>query len=354
VRTVLVSLKHADGTAAVFRDDEEGFGRFDAWLTGRLEDGGGTALASGAPEIEDLRGDRVVAGGLLPAGAAGAIVVDVAGRERRAAAGQGAWIAVVEEPSHDPPPVRFVDAAGEVVPLPHAGARRPVEDADEPCRACGAPRWQLVEDEAIVCERCGHTISSSAWPSVSLDAAARAARDAQWHAGRRARWALGALAFRPVGLPDWPGERSLGGWAALDNTVTMVRLRYRGADGSVLDVGTGGPSREHGSPVAVARDGLAVGLWDAATPPARSDAGAQVWWATHEAACRRRAWTAPAEPLTVHVDGRPEELTLVRAGQTWVAAGYRDAVLLTLAGKRLDPSGLRLARVDDAVAHVFG
>jgi hypothetical protein len=158
VTEVLVSVEHADGAAAIVRD-----GR-GMWLAGRA-DQPSVLIDDARPRIEGLAGDRTAQGGRLPPGAVGAEVVDHAGARHPAAAANGAWIVVLDEPVNgDTNPVRYVDAAGATVtaPLP-AGARTPIDDAPEPCPACGASGWDhVVPDDHpggmthVVCRACGH------------------------------------------------------------------------------------------------------------------------------------------------------------------------------------------------------
>lgn len=137
---VLVTFRHASGTAAVVRDGDV------ICLSGYLgEDETVVDVVSQA--MSGLLHDQSAEGGLLPSGAVGAEVVDRAGRRHRAAAANGAWVIVLDEPTHgDPRPVRFIDAEGATVrrPLPTDWTRTPLPHHHLACPACGARDWQRV------------------------------------------------------------------------------------------------------------------------------------------------------------------------------------------------------------------
>jgi hypothetical protein len=84
---ILVSLRYDDGIAAVYRDDD------GAWLGAGPDTAslGGMLLDTNPGRLGIGRG-RLVAGGLLPPGAAVAIVEGT-----RATTGHGAWVAVIDE-----------------------------------------------------------------------------------------------------------------------------------------------------------------------------------------------------------------------------------------------------------------
>jgi hypothetical protein len=162
---VLVSMEHAHGVAAVVRT------RRGVELAGRMPRM--DALVDGdGPAIVGFDGDWTAIGGLLPPGAMGAEVVDDAGARHAAAAANGAWVIVLDQPAHaEHTPIRYFDAAGETVAAPIPGSdRTPVRDAQEPCPACGACDWEQVvpgpqrvlgggwwqPGAAVACRACGH------------------------------------------------------------------------------------------------------------------------------------------------------------------------------------------------------
>src|SRR5205823_1042714 len=94
--------------------------------------------------------DRTAEGGVLPAGATGAEVLDRAGGRRNAVVGGGAWVIVLDESATGAlHPVRFFDRHGATVmrPLPAPWPRTPIDDVGEPCPACGATAWDEVRPQ---------------------------------------------------------------------------------------------------------------------------------------------------------------------------------------------------------------
>lgn len=176
VEEVLVSVDHADGTAALMVDDE------GISLSGYANKGGGTLLTDFQPRREGLRRRRMVYGGLLPPGAASVVLIDAAG-EHPATVANGAWVRVVDERDElQSCRVRYTDAHGDFVapPLPPLWPREPVEDATEDCPVCGSRAWDVVTaldgsrgftvadggpeepGRVVVCRRCGHEVQVGA------------------------------------------------------------------------------------------------------------------------------------------------------------------------------------------------
>ena len=97
-----------------------------------------------SPEKSWVSETQCVVGGLLPHGAMSAEVVDDRGERISAAVGAGAYAAMLEQPNHgDEPIVCCRDEAGRPVRRPWAAdyPSRRVDDAEEPCPACGAINW---------------------------------------------------------------------------------------------------------------------------------------------------------------------------------------------------------------------
>jgi hypothetical protein len=137
---VLISVEHDDGVAGIVRDG--GF----TWLSGYLGEGA-TRLDGHWSSMEGLTGERSVEGGMLPPGAVDAEVLDRAGRRRRPASANGAWVIVLDEPTiGDVRPVRFLDAEGNTVrrPVPDGWAREHQADHQELCPACGGHTWERI------------------------------------------------------------------------------------------------------------------------------------------------------------------------------------------------------------------
>jgi hypothetical protein len=94
---VLVSVRTMDGLAGVLRDEHGAL-----WLSWRTDSPGAPGLDGYRPHHLGLPDDRTLIGGRLPLGAVGAEAVDDAGRRITAAAGEGAWIAVLDQPIQGP------------------------------------------------------------------------------------------------------------------------------------------------------------------------------------------------------------------------------------------------------------
>jgi hypothetical protein len=177
VDEVLVSVDHADGTAAVMVDDE------GVSLSGYADEGSGTFIEDYQPVREGLTRRRMVYGGLLPPGATAVALLDATGAEHPAAVAKGAWIGVVDDGDRlDGCKVRYKDVQGEFVapPLPPHWPREPVEDATQDCPVCGSRAWDVVTaldgsrgsivaddwgeqpGRVVVCRRCGHEVQMGA------------------------------------------------------------------------------------------------------------------------------------------------------------------------------------------------
>ena len=139
---VLVSVQTNGGHAGVLRDQDAAI-----WLSWRIDRLGGPRLDDYRPDHLGLPDDRTLIGGRLPPSAVGAEAVDDAGRRTTAVTGEGAWIAVLDQPIHGPrAPACCWDASGATVApeLPADWPRTRIADANEPCPACGRTVWDEV------------------------------------------------------------------------------------------------------------------------------------------------------------------------------------------------------------------
>lgn len=327
----LLTLEHEDGTAGVVREPDGA-----CWLTGYLEDGGGTGIdETGRGEIEGLTEDRTVQGGLLPAGAAGVEVVDPAGARRQAVTGGGAWLVVLEGDLDEPAAVRFAGEHGETVrpPLPDGWARDPVPDATEPCPACGATVWEEVTplDESrgvsgtggelwptkfVACAACGHEISGGVWITATADDempdAERERLTAQWLAARR-REQLDVLrtgGMPAVALHGWAGARAVGGWSGSTGRVTSITVTHE----DPADPGRSARvtlDRDAFGDLQVARDGLTNLIETAQAPLDRSQAALSVWFAHAERQAACAAHHAQPEPFALALDDTTYRAVLI-------------------------------------------
>lgn len=191
------------------------------------------------PSKVGLRARQTLIGGVLPPGAMTAEVVDIHGARRVASVGGGAWIAVLnEEVDGRSSPACFRDAGGVLVrpPLPADWSRRPIEDVDDPCPACGERGWEEVipmdgsrgmrggESGAMepmplaVCRSCGHEEPVGAWATMKLttsptpearrrqaDAMRARLRERRRRALSDVRFPIYVAAGRPAKLSGWGG-----------------------------------------------------------------------------------------------------------------------------------------------------
>ena len=383
----LVEFPHADGTAGVYRD------RDGIWLSGVLGHGG-TRLEGYQPSVEGLLGPRTAQAGRLPPGAVGAEVVDDLGERRRAAAGDGAWVIVLEQPTEgQPSPVRFFDPRGETVarPIPDGWRRTPVADAGEPCPACGASTWDEVEplDESrgmhaaglpdaeppavlpdldwqpnpfVRCRTCGYEEPASTWfgPAVGTDAepadAARLARDLVDQHDRAARQALSGIDFMvyvPEGL-----EVAVNGWGGYPG-VDRVTVTHSGADGAELSVET-----SHHTVVYAGEPDLVLetleGLLRPAPgdfPRAASQAAMTLWLEARERENRRERRLLMAgvevERRPLVVDGAAEPFAFAATAGRWAAVRRVGELMVVVSATGVAVDDVRLVRVADPLSELL-
>ena len=139
VDSVLVSLPVGAG---VVRTDD------GLIVTGDVAGGGsGTGLRDADPFHPGkawVSPTQCVVGGLLPPRAVSADVVDDRGERVTAVTGQGAYAALLDQPNDGREPVVCCrDSAGRPVRRPWAAdyPHHRVDDAEEPCPACGITDW---------------------------------------------------------------------------------------------------------------------------------------------------------------------------------------------------------------------
>ena len=231
VPTMLVELSGGEGV--VCHDDGK------VVVTRDVSDDRGQQLREGDrhhPVKTWLEGDRSLVGGLLPAGAVNAEVINDRGSRVLAEIGGGAYVAILEQPNDGREPVVCCrDAAGAPVrrPLPADYPNAAVTDAEEPCPACGGVDY----DECVPTEywrggRAGpdgddHPRSDCRLPRVGdeepegaimrfsspddEDETARAERIARSRAERGVqRWDQSKLTLRAVRFPIYAAD----GWPA--------------------------------------------------------------------------------------------------------------------------------------------
>lgn len=368
----LLTLAHADGTAAILREADGSL-----WLTGYVERGGGTGLMDLQASIEGLSQDRMVQGGRLPARAVRAELIDTAGRKSDAVAGGGVWLAVLDRPLDGPAPVRFSDAEGRSVrpPLPAAWSREPVPDAVEPCPACGETSWEEITPTdgsrgmhgtgdhdmrpsyVVVCVACGHEEGSGAWITMSYDDAGspaeHEARRAAWQAERweHDRKLLERVAIPVYVLASWSGPRTLAAYGGPERRVTSISVMHGDDEDATLPwvrvAHDTAESRWEGAEV-VARHDLCR-LVEAADewPLERSRPALTVWLKHREREAMRIASRAEATTIQISIDGIEHRAAVVQH-RPWLAAVIDGPVgRITIDSHDVAPAELDLVTLAD-------
>ena len=364
---ILVTVKHPGGSAGVVRSGRH------LWLSDEVARGPVTRLDDHVPRIVGLAGDRTLQGGLLPEGAVTALVTDDGGERRLAGAGGGAWAIVLEQACEGHlSPVCFRDADGElVVPrLPADWSRVAVDDADEPCPACGATSWDQIHPTGgsrgrhgpdmlptpfVACRSCGHEYSGGVFyaPACAMetspDELERLTREAEAQMRERGRRALDGVDFAIYVARG--REPRIGGWGGRNgetNSVTVEHGARPGEPGPALSVQTEHEPVAYASERAQARSTLYGALSDEIGPwPARSNAGLSVLLHADE---RRRlavAARASVAQRTLLVDGEPQRFELVSTGDRWVAVARRGEIVVTVTARSIDADGVELVALED-------
>lgn len=374
---VLVSLNHGGVTVGVVRDRDN-----HLWLSSSLERVAGTGLSDYRPRQQGLDGDRTLIGGRLAPGAVSAVVIDDAGRPHPAAAANGAWVAVLEQPLSPPiSPVCCRDVNGGPVapPLPESWTRSAVSDAHEPCPACGDIAWNEVRptDESrgargtpdggweptpfVVCRRCGHeeTIGSMIRIEDQHDQdpaeVERRVQAARQETQRQNREQLMTVDFPIYAAEGWAatlaglGGSSRGLDRGMDRVeqVTIAQAGPADKPGPALQITTSLNNRRPGTEYALARRELERWLHaePSALPTERSDAGLTVAWRTQDRRRRQMAAGANRTERPLAIDGRSQTFTLVTARRRWVAVRRGTAETITVAASEIDPGTISLRPV---------
>jgi hypothetical protein len=347
----MVSLQSHGLVVGVLRDQHGG-----AWLTSELARGPGTLLEPFRPAMEGWE-ELTVVGGLLPRGAVRCEVEDRRGDWHAAEVGDGAWVAVLDEPARgDAPVARYLDTRGEIVrpPLPDGVETETVGGALSACPACGASEWERVvhapdgryasdgdgNPTAAVCAACGHEVNlgvmislgeTTAVSDVDREQGERPAAEELARQRAAERTALAGVRFAVYELGGgWSGPRAFGGYGSESiggddpaGRVTNVTLSF-GDRRQSHDWGDieSDASDYRLSDAEAAYEALHALLEEIEEwPQLSSDTALSLWLHEQDRAARESAANAETFSQPIPVDGEPLEFTGRRAnGFTALAA----------------------------------
>lgn len=306
------------------------------------------------PVVEGTAPAVTRASGRLPDGAVRAIVLDRGGREHDATVGDGVWHARLDQPiGGELPVVRYLDADGEVVPvpLPDGVELAPVEDATEACPVCRAAEWGRVvaapcgrygsdgsgRPTAAVCRRCGFEESLGVWsaPTSEPDAQPVVHRERPWVRDlaavvRSAPFVVYALAGH---------EATLAGHGIRDD-VDTVTLAFTTSVGPVT-VWTTTEDQLEPAPW-VARDVLEALLHERDEPvPDGSETAMSLWMNGRSRVHAADAAVAASAELDLTVAGEPTTFATVALGDYFAAAAALPGATVVVSGHGR-PAGLVL------------
>ena len=388
VPTMLVELSGGEGV--VCHDDGK------VVVTRDVSDDRGQQLREGDrhhPVKTWLEGDRSLVGGLLPAGAVNAEVINDRGSRVLAEIGGGAYVAILEQPNDGREPVVCCrDAAGAPVrrPLPADYPNAAVTDAEEPCPACGAvdydecvpteywrggragPDGTTIPSPIVVCRVCGHEEPEGAIMRFSSpddeDETARAERIARSRAERGVqRWYQNKLTLRAVRFPiyaadGWPAQIS-GSGSRGDQLTRLTIAHTETQDTDLLDERpwlevTTSTDEPHDDEIAVARHKLEQWVHDKIDHPHSpdlSDAAITLWFRAVARRCRAATLAATRSQAQIAIDGTPQPfLTLTTPSGRWVAVRRHDDLTVTIAACDLDSKTITIEPIADPAARLLG
>lgn len=392
VPTVLVEL--LDGEGVVRRDDGE------IVVTQDVSADRGQPLRDGdpySPVKTWLPGDRSLVGGLLPPGAVSAEFVDDRGTRVVAKISRGAYAAVAEQPNDGHEPVVCCrDAVGTPVrrPLPVDYPCVRVDDAEEPCPACGSVDYQecvpteswrggrpgpdgnVIPNPIVVCRMCGHEeregtfFAAGAGSAVTQDKATREARIARAEAYRREqRWYADTMTLRAVTFPiyaaeGWPAR--IGGSGSRGDQLTTLTIRHYdtseanpyAGDRPRLEVTTSIDDSHPRGELWASR--WALGSWlrndgTRSSWPHASRAAVTLWLVAREREVRAKVLAAARTNEQITIDGISQPfLTLTTPTGRWVAVRRHDDLPITIAAHDLDPNTITIDPIANPAARLLG
>ncbi|MEO6858723.1 MAG: hypothetical protein ABI323_09065 [Solirubrobacteraceae bacterium] len=327
--------------------------------------------------------------GLLPVGTVSVEVVDDRGRRVIATLGRGVYAAILEQPNDGRDPVVCCrDAVGIPVRLPLPGdypcAR--VNDAEEPCPACGAvdcdecvptASWRGgrspdAPSPIVVCRVCGHeegegAITRFASPDDEGEPA-RAERIARVRAEHHVqRWYANKLTLRAVTFPiyaaeGWPVQiRGSGSHGDELTELTIAHLETENEDifdaRSRIEVITSTREPYHDE-LGVARHKLEQWVHDEIDHPHSpdlSDAAITLWFRAVASRRRAAAFGGTRSEAQITSDGTAQPfLILATPSGRWVAVRRHDDLTVTIAARDLDPTTIIIEPIPDPAARLLG
>jgi hypothetical protein len=391
VPTVLIELP--DGEGVVRRDDGE------IVVTQDVSDDRGQPLRDGdhyQPVKTWLEDDRCLVGGLLPSGAVSTEVIDDRGTRVVARIGDGAYAAILEQPDDGHGPIVCCrNSAGTPVrrPLPDDYPCARVDDAEEPCPACGAvdydecvpteswrggrpgPGGTTTPNPIVVCRVCGHeegegTFFAAVSSDDTEDKATREARIALARAHMRTqRWYSDTMTLRAVTFPIyaaglWPAL--IGGSGSSGDQLTHLTIRHYdtpdanpyAGDLPRLEVTTSNDDPRLGDELREARSTLDSWLHNDGTRsrwPDASHAALTLWLRARDREVRAKVLEATRADQLITIDGtRQLFLTLNTPSGRWVAVRRHDDLTITIAAHDLDPTTITIEPIPDPAARLLG
>ena len=340
--------------------------------------------------------DHCVVGGLLPPGAVSADVVDDQGTRVAAAVGQGAYVAVLEQPNDGHEPIVCCrDPGGEPVRRPWAGdypsAR--VTDAEEPCPACGAidydeyepfeqwrggrgrPDGTMVPNPVVSCRVCGHEepggtfLRSSSELIDGVEESIRAERIARAREDqRKRRWTSTGMTLRETRFPiyaasGWTAE--MGGSGSQGGRSTEITINHYdkpdfdpfAGDLPRLTITTKSGDHFLGA-LHEARwtlGGWVGATWETRPWPKASDAAITVWLRARDRQHRAAVVSASRSDQMINLAGEwTSALMLETPMRRWVAVARHSDLTIVVAAYDVDLASLRLEPIADPVAQLLG
>ena len=285
------------------------------------------------------------------------------------------------------------DRAGEPVRRPWAAdyPNRRVDDAEEPCPACGATDWDEyspfeewrggrgskvdgthVASPVVSCRVCGHEEREGGIMRFSSpdgeNETARAARVARSRAEQRVqRWYANKLTLRAVRFPvyaaeGWPAQ--IRGSGSQDDELTELTIaHFESEDADLLETkpqievitSTGLYDRDE---IGVARRRLEHWVHDEIDyphSPELSDAAITLWFRAVDRLRRATALGAIYSETQITIDGSPAPfVTLTTTSGRWVAVRRHHDLTVAIAARDLAPSTVTIERIPDPAARLLG